>query len=623
MKNIHTKSTTFRDSDGREIILRGINLAGSSKIPYKPHLATHVRENFFTNEISFIGRPFPLEEADQHFQRLKDWGFRFLRLLITWEAIEHKGPGIYDEEYIEYIYQIAKKAGDYGFDLFIDPHQDVWSRFTGGDGAPKWTLEMAGLDVTKINDSYTALVHNLYGDPFPKMVWPANYSKLACATMFTLFFGGKDFAPQLKINGINIGDYLQQHYIDSIVKIAKKTRELPNVIGFDTLNEPSKGWIGIDDVDDSGKFYKVGYCPTPFQSMLLGSGIPQTVLKFEFENIIGKKELNQQKTNTWKNGSECIWKQHGVWDMDEKGNPVLLKPDYFSMVNGKKINFMEDYFKSFLLKFARAIQSVNPDYMIFVETTVEHRKLPNWPDVKISNLVNADHWYDEFTLITKTFKPDNIYHVRKRKMLKTKEMVEQEFKDEVAELRQDGDNFHGGIPTLVGEFGIPFDLNDRKAYETGDYSDQINALDRSYRAMEANLMNCTLWNYTPDNTHERGDQWNGEDLSVFSKDDQSNPEDINSGARAIEAFARPYPFKTAGTPLQFSFDIKTRIFTFSFRHDEKIKSPSVIIVPEYQYPDGYKVEVSDGSYEKFEKTGEMVYYHSSENEIHNIRILPV
>jgi hypothetical protein len=36
-------------------------------------------------------------------------------------------------------------------------------------------------------------VHNTYGDglaPLPKMVWPTNYGKYACATMFTLFFGG-------------------------------------------------------------------------------------------------------------------------------------------------------------------------------------------------------------------------------------------------------------------------------------------------------------------------------------------------------------------------------------------------------------------------------------------------
>ena len=39
-----------------------------------------------------MGRPFPLEEADEHFRRLKAWGLTFLRFLVTWEAVAHEGP---------------------------------------------------------------------------------------------------------------------------------------------------------------------------------------------------------------------------------------------------------------------------------------------------------------------------------------------------------------------------------------------------------------------------------------------------------------------------------------------------------------------------------------------------
>jgi aryl-phospho-beta-D-glucosidase BglC (GH1 family) len=85
--------------------------------------------------VSFVGRPFPLE-ADEHFARLRAWGFNFLRLLVTWEAIEHAGPSLYDETYLDYLRAVAARAGDFGFQLYIDPHQDMWSRFSGGDGAP-------------------------------------------------------------------------------------------------------------------------------------------------------------------------------------------------------------------------------------------------------------------------------------------------------------------------------------------------------------------------------------------------------------------------------------------------------------------------------------------------------
>ena len=49
-----------------------------------------------------MDRPFPLAEADEHFGRLASWGLTFVRLLVTWEAVEHAGPGIYDEDYLTY-----------------------------------------------------------------------------------------------------------------------------------------------------------------------------------------------------------------------------------------------------------------------------------------------------------------------------------------------------------------------------------------------------------------------------------------------------------------------------------------------------------------------------------------
>ena len=64
----------------------------------------------------------------------------------------------------------------------------------GGDGAPGWTLELVGLDLSSFHDSGAAIVHQVHGDPFPPMVWPTNGARLVAATMFTLSFGGNDFA---------------------------------------------------------------------------------------------------------------------------------------------------------------------------------------------------------------------------------------------------------------------------------------------------------------------------------------------------------------------------------------------------------------------------------------------
>jgi len=402
MKNIKVEKDKFIDQDGRQMILRGINVAGSSKVPYDPEIPTHKTENFFDTDVSFVGRPFPLDQADEHFTRLKTWGFQFLRLQVIWEAIEHAGPGQYDQDYIDYIYEICKKAAEYDINLFIDPHQDVWSRFTGGDGAPLWTLDKVGFNVENLHSSGTAILHNFYGDPFPLMIWPTNYTKLACATMFTLFFAGNDFAPGLEIDGTPVQDYLQSHYIDAILQLAKKLKDLPNVVGFDTLNEPSKGWIGIEDADQVLPFLRRGACPTPFQSMLLGAGLTQEVQVYDFQGQAGKMKQNENNIRAWKEESEGIWKQQGVWDI-VKGEPELLKPNYFNQVNGSKVNFKGDYLKPFLVKFAESIQKVDSDYLIFLETIVENRKLTDWSKKDPGNVVNSDHWYDHSTLLTKQF----------------------------------------------------------------------------------------------------------------------------------------------------------------------------------------------------------------------------
>ena len=94
---MHIDGPCFKDESGRTLLLRGVNLGGSSKVPYTPNGATYIREGFFDHRnVSFVGRPFPLEEADEHFARLRKWGLTFLRFLVTWEAVEHTAPGVYD-----------------------------------------------------------------------------------------------------------------------------------------------------------------------------------------------------------------------------------------------------------------------------------------------------------------------------------------------------------------------------------------------------------------------------------------------------------------------------------------------------------------------------------------------
>jgi hypothetical protein len=148
----------------------------------------------------------------------------------------------------------------------------------------------------------------------------------------------------------------------------------------------------------------------------------------------------------------------------------------------------------------------------------------------------------------------------------------------------------------------------------------VKAFDRTWRAMEANLLSGTLWNYTADNTNAHGDLWNDEDLSIFSRDQQDNPGDIHSGGRALAAVVRPYPQATAGEPLSLAFDYRGGEFVFTFRHDPVVTAPSEIFLPALQYTRGCVIEVSDGDYDYQPEAQVMVYWHSPERETHRIRV---
>jgi hypothetical protein len=101
-------------------------MAGDAKYPSNPDQPSHIPEDFFDGDnVNFHSRPFPREDAHLHFSRLKRWGYNTIRYIFTWEAIEAAGPGIYDEEWIQHTIEILRLAREYGFYIFMDPHQDV------------------------------------------------------------------------------------------------------------------------------------------------------------------------------------------------------------------------------------------------------------------------------------------------------------------------------------------------------------------------------------------------------------------------------------------------------------------------------------------------------------------
>jgi hypothetical protein len=56
----------------------------------------------------------------------------------------------------------------------------------------------------------------------------------------------------------------------------------------------------------------------------------------------------------------------------------------------------------------------------------------------------------------------------------------------------------GEIPCLMSEIGIPYDMDNKRAYTDGKYHGQYAAMDANHYALEGAGLSYTLWTYCPD-----------------------------------------------------------------------------------------------------------------------------
>jgi len=579
---VYIQNDRIFDDEGRTLILRGVNLGGDSKIPCC-QTGEEINPSFLDrkNKVSFAGRPFPIEEAESHFKRLKNAGLTFQRLIVTWEAVEHEGPGIYDEEYLAYLRKILIIADNEGIGVFIDPHQDVWSRWTGGDGAPAWTMEKLGMDTDLMDKTGAAVTRQRYslyhnGKPYPKMMWPSNYNRYAAATMFSLFFAGSTYAANLQIDGENIQDWLQNRYIAAFRHAKRRLKNCRAIAGWGTMNEPHNGFIGQQNLErPEDIFIPIGPRPSPWQTIMAASGY--TVKAPVYSAVSAGKLVSHHETfngegvSLFREGFCCPWKQAGVW-ADDGGAPRLLKKDHFSRHRERQADFADDFLKPFLVKYINTMKEGDERSFFFIEGLPGCTKAeahPSWGKSDPPNVINAFHWYDGFSLFTKSFRSWFTVNVDGAKIVLGRKNAVASFTGSLAKGIGHTKQKMGNIPALLGEFGLAFDINNRKAFKTGDYSLHEEALSMYYDAVDANLLNSTIWNYSASNTNKYGDSWNDEDLSIFSEGME----------RAAAGWKRPYPMATAGKPLFFKWDRKRKVLYYNFEADKNIKAPSQIYLP--------------------------------------------
>ncbi|HEY5948082.1 MAG TPA: cellulase family glycosylhydrolase [Kofleriaceae bacterium] len=175
----------LRDADGRALVLRGVNFAGSHKIA-----------------------PYTDDFQPEHYAQLHAWGFRTLRFIITWSAIEPQ-PGSYNDAYLDWVAERMQWAQDAGLTVVLDMHQDVYGEGFGFDGAPRWTCDAS---------YYAAFT--------PNENWILNYGDANVLACYDHLWSDAT---------------LQSSYANMWGHVAERLANQPAIIGIDPMNEPHWG----------------------------------------------------------------------------------------------------------------------------------------------------------------------------------------------------------------------------------------------------------------------------------------------------------------------------------------------------------------------------------------------
>ena len=208
------------DSQGREVILRGVNV--NSLVDYWQGTS--------------FPTTFPLEPKDP--ARMAAFGWNAVRLAVSWSRIEPE-PGVYDEKYVEWIADTVKVLRSRGLYTIVDFHQDAWGATLAGrpnelcippqqpnvgwDGAPGWaTLDGA----------------------LPRCF--ANFREASGP----VWASWQSFLSDSKGPG---GVGIQSRFLVMVHHVAKRFAQSPSVAGYDLVNEPNA--YGPADLQRLSEFY--------------------------------------------------------------------------------------------------------------------------------------------------------------------------------------------------------------------------------------------------------------------------------------------------------------------------------------------------------------------------------
>ena len=179
------------DSDGRVVIVHGVNMINKMPPAYTPEAAG------FTEEDA---------------QLLAANGLNVVRVGVIYSAVEPQ-PGTYDDTYLQSIKGTVEMLAVHGISSLIDFHQDGWGPAFSCEGFPEWATLTDGNPIG-------------IGENFPALLRTP-----ACMAAFGNLWRNTP------VQGIG----LQDRFAAAWAYAAEKLKGAPGILGWEILNEPWPG----------------------------------------------------------------------------------------------------------------------------------------------------------------------------------------------------------------------------------------------------------------------------------------------------------------------------------------------------------------------------------------------
>lgn len=265
------------DPRGRQVLLRGVDAAGLvdywtgavDRPPYFPIDPAAYDGRCPTNVAAIEAPPLcevddpapalPADTSQDDIAQMHANGVDVIRLALSWSLLEPV-PGTYSRTYLDRVAQVVGWARRSGIYVLLDMHQDAYSRYLAGatlptvppvlqsprgyDGAPCWAVVTDGAPIVAVDG-----VREL--DP-------------AVQAAFTAFWLNRPPRPSLSCPRPPVvapepgatapGTGLQDHYIGALAALARRFRDDSTVLGYEVMNEPSPGFLGVGAFEASSLF---------------------------------------------------------------------------------------------------------------------------------------------------------------------------------------------------------------------------------------------------------------------------------------------------------------------------------------------------------------------------------